>query len=139
MSDTIKTKLRVANIDEKATAEITIDAQFLIRVKLLLRRYVTLMDESKAQAALLYISGAFTSRIEDKENPADPKLIEEMENDPDVDCLHTLYSIVGIVEAAFMKKDYVKFEDQEVELSAESKDYIDKLNKVSPSESPSES
>ena len=89
MSDTIKTKLKVANIDEKATAEITINAQFLIRVKHLLRRYVSLMDETKAQAALLYIAGAFTSKIDNKENPADPKLIEEMENDPDVDSLHT--------------------------------------------------
>jgi hypothetical protein len=131
MSNTIKKTMKFASIKEDETAEITVDTEFLARIKLLLRGYISHMDEQKAQAALLYISGAFDAKVNNNPNPNDQKIIDEMEANADVANLHTMYAMIGFIEAAFMKKNAVTFEEKEIEMSQESADYINQLNGIS--------
>ena len=126
MGTTVKTH----NIKPNAITQINIDAEFLARVKLVLQEYLNKLGTEKSMAYMLYIAGVFDAKMKDKPNPAEQKVIEEMEQNVDVHNIHTLYALIGFAEAGFQQQGDVVTSEQDVDLSPESAAYLQQIEAV---------
>ena len=121
----IKEKVKWTSVPEDLVVEIKINGAALQRLKVLLQSYLQTESQEKQMQTLLAASWLV--------NPAnqDTKEIKEIEKKIDDDIFYqniiTLYTMIGTIEAEFIKTGKTETQEQEVEMSKEAPEHLKEI------------
>tara|TARA_R100001015_G_C4610636_1_gene165999 strand:+ start:81 stop:482 length:402 start_codon:yes stop_codon:yes gene_type:complete len=121
----IKEKVKWTSVPEDLVVEIKINGAALQRLKILLQSYLQTESQEKQMQTLLAASWLV--------NPANQgtKEVEEIEKKIDDDIFYqniiTLYTMIGTIEAEFIKTGKTETQEQEVEMSKEAHEHLKEI------------